>query len=78
MKNHVWVLVIEHKYGFDTFAFSDYQKAENRLFDYVKMYWTDASDDECPEDAEEAIAEYFNSDVDEWYVLEQVEIDSND
>ena len=64
----IFILCIHTKYGNDLFAFSSYEKAQDRLYKYVQDWWTS-------EDV--AIQEYFDSpDLGAWYTIEPVELDN--
>lgn len=73
----IQILLIETKYGCDSFAFTTREKAEDRLYKYVQDYWSSYCDGECPEDKEKAIQEYFdNTHSEEFYSIEETELDN--
>ena len=73
----IFVLCIQTKYGNDLFAFSSLEKAQDRLYKYVKDWWSTMCDGDCPDSREDAIQEYFDCpDLGEWYTIEPVELDN--
>lgn len=78
MSDIVWVLQINHRHGTDTFVHRTAEGANDELFDYVKMWWSEAVSrygelpEAMPQDRDEAVNEYFESMQDvESYTLEQ-------
>lgn len=71
----VFVLMIEHRYGFDHYANLTHEGATQVLSDYVAEWWDERDDlGEMPADAWKAINEYFYDHPDEWYILDEVEL----
>lgn len=66
----VWTLTITHQYGMDQYIFENEKVAREQLFTYVKDNWKDLfPDEELPDSAAAAIAEYFTDNEGESYVL---------
>lgn len=67
----VWILVIEHKYGFNHYANKTEEGMRAALDEYVQEWWNDYSFlGTMPEDPEERISEYFENVEDEWYTFD--------
>lgn len=74
----IWILVIDHKYGTDTYAFSNEETARAKLDAYMHEWWDDKSVDPATLSHEERVERYFYGHPDcEWYVLRPVTIDGN-
>ena len=67
----VWVLVIDHKHGTDTYVFSTEEKAREHLDAYIFEWWDDDDTvDPATLTREERVERYFYDHPDnEWYVL---------
>jgi hypothetical protein len=67
----VWVLGISHRHGYDTYVCASDTLAYFQLTSYVHGWWDEVLDDdgavlsEPPEDDEEAIRLYFQTNEDE-------------
>lgn len=76
----VWVLVIEHRHGFNHYAHRTERGAHQTLYDYACEWWDELDDEiECePRPAladfapNDAVAFYFEHIYEEWYTLEEV------
>jgi hypothetical protein len=72
----IWVLVIDHKYGTDTYAFSTEEKAREHLDGYIFEWWDVVDIDPATLTHEERIERYFYDHPDnEWYVLRETNLD---
>lgn len=75
----IWILVIDHKYGTDTYAFSTEEKAREHLDGYIFEWWlTDGPEGVDPSKLtpSERIEQYFEDHPDnEWYVLRETNLD---
>lgn len=70
----VWVLVIEHKHGFNHYAHRTEAGAMKTLAEYVAEWWSEVSTDPMPDDPAEAVKIYFEDHQSEWYTLEEVNL----
>lgn len=57
----VWVLIIDHKHGADTYVCDSYATARRQLWEYVRDNWEWEIDEKMPADQNQAIEEYFES-----------------
>lgn len=76
MKTFIFILTIDTKYGIDTLAFTSHDKAIASLYQFVAEWWEDEDMvGPIPDDANEAIALYFNNNEDEFYRIEESVLD---
>lgn len=75
----VWVLRIEHRHGFNMEAFTTEELATESLYEYVKEWWAKdgPKDAAVPEDRDEAIEAYFESNG-ESHDITEVEVQGED
>lgn len=73
----VWILVIEHRYGFNHYASLTEEGMTDILYGYVEEWWEEStSEDEIPSNKNEAIDLYFETVEDEWYTYDHVKLGS--
>jgi hypothetical protein len=68
----VYVLVVEHEYGTDCWAFDSKKAAQQQVRNYVKDWWEQLDrDDKFSDfsDPDEAVTCYFEEKDDEWYMI---------
>lgn len=71
----VWVLVIEHEYGFNHYVNRSKDGMLDTLADYCREWWGDLEvDDEIPSDRGELIEMYFDLVYEEWYTCDEVSV----
>jgi hypothetical protein len=80
VKRLVAILIHEHKHGRDVSAYGSYRAAEEALVSIVRDQWTDRADREAPDDAsslsdDEAINAYFDGHEEEFYAIEEIEVE---
>jgi hypothetical protein len=74
-KELVWVLVIEHKYGFNHYAAKTKEGVMETLAEYCKEWWDDINPSaEIPLTIDEIIDVYFDNKYDEYYTYDLVEV----
>jgi hypothetical protein len=83
VKRLVAILIYEHKHGRDVSAYGSYRAAEAALVSIVRDQWTDRADREAPDDAsslsdDEAINAYFDGHEEEFYAIEEIEVEFQD
>lgn len=77
MNSTIWVLVIEHRYGFNHYANRTKEGMFETLADYIREWWDEHdylmdSFDEIPTDRQKLINAYFENVDDEWYTFDEV------
>ena len=70
----VWVITVEHRHGSDTWVRKSENGAISSLAAYVSEWWSETGQSDMPTDAAEAIEKYFALVSDEFYSLEQFEV----
>lgn len=79
----VWILVVNHRHGLTVSAHRSFDGASACLYEYVSDWWDKEMANAfagllkpLPEDAEEAIATYFEHMADsEWYEIHDAEVE---
>lgn len=75
MEDKVWVLVIEHRHGFNHYVNKTNEGMLNALAEYCKEWWEELQySEEIPSDRGELIDTYFDNVYEEWYTYEEVTI----
>lgn len=70
MKINATILVTSHKHGTDYGLYPNATVAYEALYDYVCEFWDDQCEGEMPENADDAIDEYFEQNAyDEWWEI---------
>lgn len=80
VKRLVSILVYEHRHGRDVSACGSYREAEAELFEIVRDQWKDRADKAAPDDpsgltCDEAICVYFDGRDEEFYDIEEIEVE---
>ena len=76
MEETVWVLVIEHRYGFNHYVNKTKEGMLSTLASYCEEWW-DELDPEVgllPSEQQEVIDVYFDHIYEEWYTYDQVTV----
>ena len=70
----VWVVMIEHKYGFDHWVHLSKEGAVKTLVCFITEWW-DESYGEKPEDDWDLICQYFDNVEEEWYIMDEITLE---
>lgn len=72
----VFVTVYEHRHGTDVYAFATAQRAELERQRIASEWWSDVFGDgeEMPDDPSEAADIYFDTVTDEYFNVEECEV----
>lgn len=71
----IWVLVIEHRHGFNHYANRTIDGVYQTLYDYVNEWWKDLdySDRSITDFTQvDAVNYYFDNIYEEWFTLQEV------
>lgn len=79
----VAILIYEHRHGREVSAYAGYDKAWAELAEIVREQWKDRADRSAPDDPsgltdDEAIGAYFEGHDEEFYDIEEIEVDFED
>lgn len=82
-KRLVSILIYEHGHGRDVSAFASYRQAQAYLAGIVRDQWKDRADKDFPDDPsglrdEKVIYAYFEENDEEFYAIEEIEVDFPD
>ncbi len=88
--DEVWLLSVHHNHGDDVTVYTSEPAARGGLFDYVVECWNEVAGgeyttsageprrvpQEVPADADTAIAIYFEAHKDEWFSIDQRQVNA--
>jgi hypothetical protein len=76
MDETVWVLVIDHRYGYNHYVNKTNEGMLNALAEYCREWWSDLDLNEgsMPSDRGELIDKYFENVYQEWYTCDLVTV----
>lgn len=75
MAETVWVLMIEHRYGFNHYVNKTKEGMLSALEEYCREWWDELEiEDEIPSDRVELIEMYFDLVYEEWYTCDEVTV----
>lgn len=73
MEQTVWVLVIEHRHGFNHYVNRTKEGMLEELTNYCVEWWDEYGDpSKMPLTSDEIISAYFDDHDQEWYTYEEV------
>jgi len=74
----IYVVVVSHRHGEDVYVALTEAECYERLAEYVLEWWQDEMPDpvpELPDNNEELVRLYFERVPDEWFVVQEAELD---